>query len=144
MIGFHKSDRGIVMKSIEERAKEFAQNYEIIPKGDDCEDCDTCTKCKDYRRYVDIVTEQKNIDDAILLKLKSAWEKQAQINHDDELNYQQGYHDAVEKSCKWLKKELRKLAMDELKDNFLENEFKFVLKSQIPKWLINFRKAMEK
>ena len=34
--------------------------------------------------------------------------------------------------------------MDELKDNFLENEFKFVLKSQIPKWLINFRKAMEK
>ena len=50
----------------------------------------------------------------------------------------------IERSCKWLKKELRKLAMDELKDNFLENEFKFVLKSQIPEWLINFRKAMEK
>ena len=50
------------MKSIEERAKEFAQNFEIIPKGDDCEDCDTCTKCNDYRRFVDIVTEQKNID----------------------------------------------------------------------------------
>ena len=50
------------MKTIEERAKEFAQNFEIIPKGDDCEDCDTCTKCNVYRRYVDIVTEQKIID----------------------------------------------------------------------------------
>lgn len=50
------------MKTIEERAKEFAQNFEIIPKGDDCEDCDTCTKCKTYRRYVDIATEQKEID----------------------------------------------------------------------------------
>ena len=52
----------MVMKSIEERAKEFAQNFEIIPKNMDCEGCDTCTKCKDYRKYVDIVTEQKNID----------------------------------------------------------------------------------
>ena len=50
------------MKTIEERAKQFAQNYEIIPRGDDCEDCDTCTKCKNYRRFVDIVTEQKAID----------------------------------------------------------------------------------
>lgn len=50
------------MKTIEERAKEFAQNFEIIPQGMDCEGCDTCTKCKNYRRYVDIVTEQKTID----------------------------------------------------------------------------------
>ena len=50
------------MKTIEERAKEFAQNFEIIPNGMDCEDCDTCTKCKTYRRYVDIATEQKEID----------------------------------------------------------------------------------
>ena len=50
------------MKTIEERAKEFAQNFEIIPKGDDCEGCDTCTKCNAYRRYVDIVAEQKAID----------------------------------------------------------------------------------
>ena len=85
------------MKTIEERAKEFAQNFEIIPKGDDCEDCDTCTKCKNYRKFVDIVTEQKAIDEAKLLKLKSAWEKQAQINHDDEANYQQGYHDAIKR-----------------------------------------------
>ena len=118
------------MKTIKERAKEYCKEQWDEPTA--------------MTAYMDGATEQKAIDDAILLKLKSAWEKEAQINHDDELNYQQGYHDAVEKSCKWLKKELRKLAMDELKDNFLENEFKFVLKSQIPKWLINFRKAMEK
>ena len=50
------------METIEERAKEFAQNFEIIPNGMDCEDCDTCGKCKSYRRFVDIVTEQKAID----------------------------------------------------------------------------------
>ena len=43
-------------------------------------------------------TEQKAIDEAKLLKLKSSWEKEAQINHDDEANYKQGYHDAVEKA----------------------------------------------
>ena len=48
--------------------------------------------------------EQKAIDDAKWLKIKSSWEKQAQINHDDELNYKQGYHDAIEKACDWLKK----------------------------------------
>ena len=50
------------METIEERAKEFVQNFEIVPQGMDCEDCDNCTKCNDYRRYVDIVTEQKAID----------------------------------------------------------------------------------
>ena len=55
------------------------------------------------------INEQKAIDDAKWLKIKSAWEKQAQINHDDEANYKQGYHDAVEKAktafgktCGWL------------------------------------------
>ena len=43
---------------------------------------------------------QKAIDNAELLKLKSAWEKEAQINHDDEANYKQGYHDAIEKAKK--------------------------------------------
>ena len=59
--------------------------------------------------YMQGATEQKVIDDAKLLKLKSAWEKQAQINHDDEANYKQGYHDAIEKAktafgktCGWL------------------------------------------
>ena len=48
--------------TIEERAEEFAQNFEIILKDVDCGGCDSCEKCKDYRRYVDIVTEQREID----------------------------------------------------------------------------------
>ena len=95
------------MKTIEERAKEFALDAHDF----DCGNCDTCGKCKEYRKYVDIVTEQKKID--------------------------------IEKACDWLKKELQELAMDEVKDNFLENDFKVILKSQVPDWLIDFRKAME-
>ena len=49
------------------------------------------------------IHEQKAIDEAKLLKLKSAWEKQAQINHDDVANYKQGYHDAIDKVCEWLR-----------------------------------------
>ena len=95
------------MKTIEERAKEFALDAHDF----DCGNCDTCGKCKEYRKYVDIVTEQKKID--------------------------------IEKACDWLKKELQELAMDEVKDNFLENDFKVILKSQVPDWLRDFRKAME-
>ena len=72
------------MKSIEERAKEFAQNFEIIPKGMDCEGCDTCTKCKDYRRYIDIVTEQKTIDiEKTCEWLKINWRKYVYRDRDD-------------------------------------------------------------
>ena len=53
---------GIIMETIKERAEEFAQNFEIILKDVDCGGCDSCEKCKDYRRFVDIVTEQKIID----------------------------------------------------------------------------------
>ena len=95
------------MKSIKERAKEFALDAHDF----DCGNCDTCGKCKEYRKYVDIVTEQRKID--------------------------------IEKACEWLKKELQELAMDEVKDNFLENDFKVILKSQVPDWLIDFRKVME-
>ena len=49
------------------------------------------------------IHEQKAIDEAKLLKLKSAWEKEAQINHDNVANYKQGYHDAIEKAYKWIK-----------------------------------------
>ena len=96
------------MKTIEQRAKEFALDAHDF----DCGNCDTCGKCKEYRKYVDIVTEQKAID--------------------------------IEKACDWLKKELQELAMDEVKDNFLENDFKVILKSQVPDWIRDFRKAMEK
>ena len=51
--------------------------------------------------------------------------------------------DVISKACDWLKRELQDLAMDEVKDNFLENDFKVILKSQVPDWLRDFRKAME-
>ena len=37
------------MKTIEERAKEFAQDYEIITKGMDCGNCDTLGREKASR-----------------------------------------------------------------------------------------------
>ena len=79
------------MATIEERAKLASEGYE-----------DDGYSSGMYMGYVVGAKEQKAIDEAKLLKLKSAWEKQAQINHDDEANYQQGYHDAIEKARKWL------------------------------------------
>ena len=123
----------IDMKSIKERAKLASEDYA----------CDDMYSAGVFTGYVEGATKQKAIDDALLLKLKSSWEEEAQINHNNESNYKQGYHDAVEKACDWLKKELQYLAMDELKDNFYKNEFKVILKSQVPDWLRDFRKAME-
>lgn len=87
------------MKTIEERAKEYAPDpfdpdY-ILPAREG--------HIVNQQRiaYIAGATEQKAIDDAILLKLKSAWEKEAQTNHDDEANYQQGYHDAIEQALDW-------------------------------------------
>ena len=93
------------MKTIEERAKEYSDRHKSIEnryffKGYNyyiAEKYDAEKFAYEAGAY-----DQKTIDDAELLKLKSAWEKQAQINHDDEANYQQGYHDAVEKACEWL------------------------------------------
>ena len=124
-------DRDI--KSIKERSILASEDYA----------CDDSYSAGFFTGYVEGATKQKAIDDALLLKLKSSWEEEAQINHNDESNYKQGYHDAVEKACDWLKKELQYLAMDELKDNFYKNEFKVILKSQVPDWLQDFRKAME-
>ena len=90
------------MKTIEERANEagILSQYKSDYRYD--------KKSVEYG-YIQGAEEQKAIDDAKLLKLKSAWEKQAQINHDDEANYKQGYHDAIEKAktafnkaCGWL------------------------------------------
>lgn len=80
------------METIEERAKLASEGYE-----------DDGYSAGLYMGYVEGATEQKAIDDAKLLKLKSAWEKEAQINHDDEANYKQGYHDAIEEAYKWIK-----------------------------------------
>ena len=87
-----------VMQSIEERAKKASEGYD-----------DDGYSAGLYMGYIEGATEQKAIDEAELLKLKSSWEKQAQINHDDVANYKQGYHDAIEKACKACKNELRRL-----------------------------------
>lgn len=75
--------------TIKERAREYCKDQWDTPTA--------------MRAYMDGATEQKAIDDAILLKLKSAWEKEAKINHDDEANRKQGYHDAIEEAYKWIK-----------------------------------------
>ena len=83
------------MKTIEERAA-LNLMYEKDFCGNSLSDNMVC------RAYVRGAEEQKAIDEAKLLKLKSAWEKEAQINHDDVANYKQGYHDAICKACEWL------------------------------------------
>ena len=96
------------MKTIEERAKEYAPDpfnpdY-ILPAREG--------HIVNQQRiaYIAGATEQKEIDDAILLKLDSLWEENdARHNHEDEMHYKQGYHDAIEKAktafnkaCGWL------------------------------------------
>ena len=88
------------MKTIEERAKEYAPDpfdpdY-ILPAREG--------HIVNQQRiaYIAGATEQKAIDDEESLKLESIWVKEAQINHDDVANYKQGYCDAVEKACEWL------------------------------------------
>ena len=78
------------MKSIEERAKKA---YPI--------DRDNVFAELKRNAYIAGAIEQKAIDDAEWLKIKSSWEREAQINHNDEANYQQGFHDAIEKACEW-------------------------------------------
>ena len=82
------------MKTIEERAIDYA-SHSYIEDGN----INTYIDESEKQSYIQGATEQKDIDDAELLKLKSSWEKEAQINHDDEANYKQGYHDAIEKAC---------------------------------------------
>ena len=93
------------MKTIEERAMEYAPE----PLNEHYAISAFIARENERQAYIAGATDQKVIDDAKLLKLKSAWEKQAQINHDDEANYKQGYHDAIEKAktafgkaCGWL------------------------------------------
>ena len=97
------------MKTIEERAKEYSDRHKSI------ENCYFKGYFKGYNYYIAETYDaekfayeagaydQKTIDEAELLKLKSAWEKEAQINHDDEANRKQGYHDAIDKVCEWLR-----------------------------------------
>ena len=78
------------MKTIEERAKLASEGYD-----------DDGYSAGLYMGYKVGATEQKLIDDAELINLRSSLEKEAQINHNDENNYKQGYHDAIEKAILW-------------------------------------------
>ena len=88
------------MKNIVERAYDYADE-----KWGDIDEYRADTVA--VSAYIAGAEEQKDIDDAKLLKLKSAWEKQAQINHDDVANYKQGYRDAIENACEWLKERVQ-------------------------------------
>ena len=85
------------MKTIEERAKEYSDRHKSIENS----------YFRGYNYNYNVVEEydaekfayeagaydQKAIDEAEWLK-------------DDEANYQQGYHDAIEKARKWLKEHI--------------------------------------
>ena len=81
------------MKTIEERALEYANELGIDSNTDYFDYC--------QQDYIADATEQKDIDDVELRNLRSSWEEEAQINHNDENNYKQGYHDAIEKAILW-------------------------------------------
>ena len=108
-------------KTIEERAKEVSILYQY--KSNHPYD-----KLSVEHGYIQGATEQKAIDDEELLKLKSAWEKETYINPYDEVIYKQGYHDAIEKACEWLKGNIEGGVHPQSAYGFVEK----------------FRKAMEK
>ena len=123
------------MKTIEERAKANLA-YEQDFCGHSLSENMVC------RSYVRGATEQKAIDEAKLLKLKSAWEKEAQINHDDEANRKQGYHDAIEKACEWLEENARDYAYATIRCPYGEEE---EIICDVHREIVeDFRKAMEK
>ena len=78
---------GIVMKNIQERAKEYADKHKAaelehfgvrnFPYGR--------IYNAELAAYEKGATDQKAIDDAGLYKLKERWEKEAQINHDRDI-----------------------------------------------------------
>lgn len=86
------------MKTIEERA------YEHYPKQREFKATYRCGLIDGKREgYILGATEQKAIDDAELARLKKAWEKEAEVNHDADKAYKQGRHDAIDKACEWLR-----------------------------------------
>lgn len=86
------------MKTIEERADAYVGHPKEI------DEFTSATIKRDA--YIRGAKEQKAIDDEKLSRFKSSWEREAQINHNDEANYQQGFHDAIEKACEWLKENI--------------------------------------
>ena len=113
------------MKTIVERAYDYADE-----KWGDIDEYHADTVA--VSAYIAGAEAQKAIDEAKLLKLKSAWEKEAQINHDDVANYKQGYHDAGEKFREWLKNNWREYIYQD-GDGIIH----------FGHWESDFRKAME-
>lgn len=107
--------------TIEERADAYVGHPEEIDEF--------TTETIKREAYIRGAKEQKAIDDEKLSRFKSSWEREAQINHNDEANYQQGFHDAIEKACEWIDKYLHLFVM---KGNIL-----------YPKLAQEFRKSME-
>ena len=111
------------MKTIEERAKEA---YPI--------DRDNVFAELKRNAYIAGATEQKAIDDAEWLKIKSSWEREAQINHNDENNYKQGFHDAIENACEWFSNYLMEIGYP---DDWMRDSPNMISGKE------RFRKAME-
>ena len=139
------------MKSIEERAKECTCRRADVLVG-------TTLASIFEKGYIAGATDQKIIDEDVrLLKCDVMTKEELERESTFLEQYANGkgnrpsVSDAIEwarkttieKACKWLEKELQKIAVDEVKENFLENNFNLILKSQVPVWLTNFRKAME-
>lgn len=83
------------MKTIEERAKEYAPG---ISNSDSLFPTRISTLAAIERRgYIAGATEQKAIDDAEYVN-KVLMGKGSSINY-----YKQGYHDAIDKVCEWLR-----------------------------------------
>ena len=126
----------LVMKTIEERASLAAwQIYE-----------ETILSEHSVDRVAEIIAEkiheQKAIDDAILLKLDSLWEENdARHNHEDEMHYKQGYHDAIDKACEWLKENARDYACATIRCPYGEEEE--IICDVHQEIVEDFRKAME-
>ena len=122
------------MKTIEQRAEEYAPNTitSHIFKSSPLKGL-IVRILRDA--YIAGANEQKEIDDALLLKLKSSWEEEAQINHNDESNYKQGYHDAIETACEWFSDYLFEIGYPDDWERDSEN---------IVSGKERFRKAMEK
>lgn len=83
------------MKTIEERAKEYVLNainsIELPARGWGV------SVNKLWGAYIEGATEQKAIDDAEYVN-KALMGKGSSINY-----YKQGYHDAIDKVCEWLR-----------------------------------------
>lgn len=120
------------MKTIEEKAYKYAE----VTTWDDVDGYPSDIYATNaYNAYVVGATEQKAIDDAEWLKIKSSWEREAQINHNDKNNYKQGFHDAIEKACEWLDNYFMEIGY---LDDWLRDSL------NIKSGKERFRKAMEK